>query len=485
VPKVILPVTGGDFEDLHKSGLFHSTILNNKLRTVNDAETLAKLLNQLPEHPPKEIPEFCRSGGLVFPYFDLEGKDTGFVRVKPHEPRLRKGKPAKYEQPLGEPNRAYFPASSRQALRDGAGPIFVTEGEKKALALAQLGLATIGLGGVWNWTNGGDELTDDLKAVSWEERPVYIVFDHDPKPDTVLQVGQAANRLAARLVLANVDSVYMVALPGGPDGAKQGVDDFLLDNGVRGNHGLALAAFRVLMDEAKRLVGRVRVLISTDEYRVNAEAEAVLAAQAKGLYQRGHQLFQVQEHDPRQHKDEYVRRPERTPLIRPLPPAILREELSRHVRFVERKRGEEGQTKGTNAHPPPWTVSAIASRGIWPSLPHLEGVYSHPVLLPDGTLLAQPGHDRNSGLLLHLPDGLGSYDRLRVSLSRLRFSVHPATLAVLLRPRDDNSHEAPHSSIVKLGSKILDTSRQSLLLYKAVNKSSRGTELVVAPAQLG
>jgi hypothetical protein len=36
----------------------------------------------------------------------------------------------------------------------------------------------------------------------------------------------------------------------------------------------------------------------------------------------------------------------------------------------------------------------------------MEGVVSHPVLLPDGTILTTPGYHADSGLLLWLPDGL-------------------------------------------------------------------------------
>src|SRR5205823_2867482 len=145
------------------SGLMDCTILANGLRSTASSVDMATILNRLPDHlpsqPPKQIPRFCLAGGLVFPYRNLAGEVNGFARVRPHWPRVRDGKPVKYEHPFGEPNRAYFPVGSLEKLRDGTSPVHVTEGEKKALALSQLDLAAVGLGGVWNWkVKGPDEL---------------------------------------------------------------------------------------------------------------------------------------------------------------------------------------------------------------------------------------------------------------------------------------------------------------------------------------
>ena len=80
---------------------------------------------------------------------------------------------------------AYFPVESLPKLCDGTSPIIMTEGEKKALALAQLGLAAIGIGGIWcGCKKQSDELIDDLEAIDWTNRVAHIVFDYDAKPET-------------------------------------------------------------------------------------------------------------------------------------------------------------------------------------------------------------------------------------------------------------------------------------------------------------
>src|SRR5262249_37323829 len=147
-----------------------------------------------------------------------------------------------------------------------------------------------------------------------------------------------------------------------------------------------------------------RVVLGTDEHRVTAEAEAILAAKARNLYQRGRQLVQVLQYapdpDPARERKRRIRRSGGAPVVRALPAPILRDELSRHVQFV--KRSDEGDIP---AHVPGYAVSTIAARGEWRNLRCLEGVVSHAVLLPDGSILATPGYGADSGLLLWMPKG--------------------------------------------------------------------------------
>ena len=120
----------------------------------------------------------------------------------------------------------------------------MTEGEKKALALAQLGLAAIGIGGIWcGCKKQSDELIDDLEAIDWTNRVAHIVFDYDAKPETRRHVNAARRRLASALRKAGAKEVYAVELPPGPNGTKQGVDDFIGAHGVK--------AFLELMEQAQ------------------------------------------------------------------------------------------------------------------------------------------------------------------------------------------------------------------------------------------
>ena len=221
MPKLtLLPVCPADLQSLRASGLTNYTILTNQLRTEEQA--------------------------LVFPYRDLDGIVNCFARRRPHFPRVSDGKPAKYEQPKGSPLKAYYPAASLGKLRDGKSPVYITEGEKKALALSQLDLAAVGIGGVWcGCKKRTTELIDDLAVLAWADRLVYVVFDFDKKADTRCQVNAARVRLASALRKAGAKEVYAVELPPGPDGAKQGVDDFLVACGAGGPD-----AFRKLVAQA-------------------------------------------------------------------------------------------------------------------------------------------------------------------------------------------------------------------------------------------
>ena len=51
------------------------------------------------------------------------------------------------------------------------------------------------------------------------------------------------------------------------------------------------------------------------------------------------------------------------------------------------------------AHPPDWSVQAVANRGTWRGIRPLEGVTEVPLLRADGTVLETPGYDRRSGIL--------------------------------------------------------------------------------------
>src|SRR5262249_36520768 len=125
--------------------------------------------------------------------------------------------------------------------------IHVTEGEKKTLALSQLGLVAIGLGGVYSWKKKDvEELIPDLAKVDWKGKAVYVTFDFDPKPETRQYLGTAARRLARQLRKAGAKEVYEVQLPPGKDGAKVGVDDFLVAQRANGPE-----AFRRLVEEAQ------------------------------------------------------------------------------------------------------------------------------------------------------------------------------------------------------------------------------------------
>jgi putative DNA primase/helicase len=206
-----LPLTPADLADLRSSGLTDKTILANRLRSSDTA--------------------------LEFIYRDLHGIENCYKRRKPHTPRVdaKRGRVIKYEAPKDEPPRPYFPAECVNEIREGDGPLLVVEGEKKGLATAQAGFTAIALSGVWNYKPTGHErLIDGLAAVPWVGRDVFILFDFDAKPETRRQIDAARRRLATLLLAAGAKGVFNVELPPGPDGAKQGADDFLVAEGPDG-----------------------------------------------------------------------------------------------------------------------------------------------------------------------------------------------------------------------------------------------------------
>jgi hypothetical protein len=172
---------------------------------------------------------------LVFPYYDLDGNYTGFHRDRLHAAKRKNGKARHYQQAPNSGLHAYFPASCRERLRDVRRRVIITEGEKKALAIAQLGYTVVGLGGVdcdcQRNDKGEYEIIADLKAMPWEGRTVFIVFDFDPKESTRRNVMRAARRLARCLKRAGAVQVRWVVLPAGLAGSKQGADDFLVREG--------------------------------------------------------------------------------------------------------------------------------------------------------------------------------------------------------------------------------------------------------------
>jgi hypothetical protein len=269
-PPSKLPVCDKDLENLRASGLSTETIRVNGLYTEHDMEKLAALLNR------KGVPDFCLGGALVFPYFDDDGKPNCYARVRPRFPRKdREGKPVKYESPVGQPARAYIPPSSRRLLRDGKCPIYLAEGEKKTLALSQLGWAAVGIGGTYSWkVKGTDELIPDLAAMMRQQQEVYIVFDFDSKPATRQQTAWAARRLARALRKAGAKEVYEIQLPPGPNGAKQGVDDFLVAHGPE--------EFRKLVEKAQPVpILNAYAAIIKAEGRTDVNNAARLAARCE------------------------------------------------------------------------------------------------------------------------------------------------------------------------------------------------------------
>jgi len=177
---------------------------------------------------------------LAFPNMGINGS-ANFTVLKPANPRiLGSGKPCKYEHPSKEVcarSAPYFatPAlDGPKAWADIDRPIYITEGQKKALALAQLGLLTVGLHGVWHFMEPVPEeseatqryLVTELVAILQPNRDVYICYDGG---DTTSHTGviHSEARLAKMLRAEGVN-VRLVRVPFMKGGPKVGIDDHLV-----------------------------------------------------------------------------------------------------------------------------------------------------------------------------------------------------------------------------------------------------------------
>jgi len=201
-------------------------------------------------------PSYAPSPALVLPYADLDGEPMGsppFSRIRYlADPPIRSKspfkapKPQRYAQPPGSPVRAYFPVTRRfawsQVAEDPDHPLLIVEGEKKALKATLEGYACIGLGGVYNFFQGG-EFLPELEEIQWRGRPVYIVFDSDAAHNPQIQAAEA--RLAQELSLKRQAVLHLVRLPDASDGSKQGVDDYLVAEGAQSLETLLSAAPRM------------------------------------------------------------------------------------------------------------------------------------------------------------------------------------------------------------------------------------------------
>lgn len=216
--------------------------------------------------------------GLHIRYFDFVGEPMSdwpncepFYRVRYLDEATgfdsqtldAKGKPKKklrYAQPARTAPAAYFPLGEPwpDIIEDPEQSLILTEGELKALKGCKEGFLTIGLGGVYSWKGQqfGLDLLPALKQIDWRRRNVYICFDSDYRENE--NVCHALSQLAEELYRYGA-YVHMVNLPGGDEGQKWGLDDFLTFGGPDAND-----RFAQLLNEAQPL-GFTRVLFSLNE----------------------------------------------------------------------------------------------------------------------------------------------------------------------------------------------------------------------------
>jgi hypothetical protein len=202
--------------DLQNSGLSDETIQQAAIYSVPPYDISKKLEGHFPKV----------ESLLAFPY---PGAD-GFERFKLFPPQGD----VKYYQKSGTPARLYIPPNVEAVLLDAPVPLYFTEGEKKVLKATQEGLFCLGMGGLWNWSDGTPKknLIPDFGRINFKGRTVNIIPDNDwEQPDRhgePKNLRQAVYELGFRLIDRGA-KVFVVELPQGPE---KGLDDYLCQHTV-------------------------------------------------------------------------------------------------------------------------------------------------------------------------------------------------------------------------------------------------------------
>ena len=179
--------------------------------------------------------------------------------------------------------------------------------------------------------------------------------------------------------------------------AKVGLDDFLVAFGPD-----ALRTLLATAESARKPTDdRPKVELVPWEYVSVGQAVETLAKGDRGLYQRGGELVRVvnMERPPLAVNQEPT-----VSKIEPVPPADLRTRLTRYANIVETHVRKDGSIEDQPAHPPDWLVKGVALLARWPGVRPLEAIVTAPTLLPDGSVVQQPGYHAASGLV-YTPDG--------------------------------------------------------------------------------
>src|SRR5687767_14556055 len=165
-------------DSLNASAITHEAIGARGYKTINDENELRILGFSAGQ---------CRVPGLLLPVWTTDGQIGTYV-YRPDNPRVVENrnktnpdgthpvKVIKYEIPKGEGVRLDCPPTCQPRLADPSIPLWTTEGQKKADALASVGLCAIALLGVWNFVgkneHGGITFLTDWQYIALNGRDV-------------------------------------------------------------------------------------------------------------------------------------------------------------------------------------------------------------------------------------------------------------------------------------------------------------------------
>src|SRR5215218_2634670 len=167
-----------------------------------------------------------RVPAIVIPRFSPSGERIP-PQIKPDNPlveeRNGKSRPRKYETPAGSGIRLSVPPRVLPMMRDVQRTLYITEGDKKADAVASVSACCIALQGVECW-----RVLEDWEEVKLYGREVVIAFDADVMVNPNVQ--KALQGLAAFLRERGALVKYLF-WPERYRGTKVGIDDYLAAGG--------------------------------------------------------------------------------------------------------------------------------------------------------------------------------------------------------------------------------------------------------------
>lgn len=349
------------------SGLHDGIIKDRKYETVTDPEYL-KELGFSPE-------QAARVPTLLIPLYGVDGgKEPIGYQSRPDEPRIKNGKPLKYETAAGWQMRLdVFPSDSLiKQLKDPGIALWITEGVKKGDCAWMRGLCCISLIGVWNWrgtnSQGGSTELADWDAIAIKGRTIYIAFDNDVMTKPAVQ--KALRRLAGMLRRRGAKKVIAVIpeIPGHE--GKMGLDDFLIHPQGSVFALMQCADPEMLSEKAIQVNGRNLADVGGDALAAIVEGNV-----PPTVYVRDGKLVRV------------VTNERDISAIQELSEGALRRVMSQTATFVK-----AGKSDTTEVFPPKDVVDEILSMESWPGIPPIIAVTKAPVLARSGHLSLMPGY---------------------------------------------------------------------------------------------
>ncbi len=432
-------------EKLRSSVLSDATIRSNGYESTRDTMRVQQILNR------KWV---ANDDYLLIPSLDQNGEPYSppHYYVRPDNPGVDKSGKSypKYMSPSKENEAAEthirFGINARRILGDVTIPIALTEGALKTDCIDQNVMACLGINGVSMWSAPAlkdpktgkrisrRELHRELKSVAWKCRKVYIIFDSDRL--TKLHVRREEMRLAKALK-AEGATVLIVQIPPSLSGSKNGADDFI--------HTCGVDAFMKLLEGAKTIdqilaEDENTIIISTREHIVNDKACKSLRRD-KRLYQRGGSLVRIIETKKEPASNTAIRRPMGSLRVKPLSSSLVRDRLTKFATFMQ-WAGSADNPELKPAHPPDWTVKAVTDRGEWPGVRQIDTIITHPILLPDGSLLTSSGFHKSMRLFASIPESLKIDVPESPSLGAVKSAVAVLLDVVSDFPFESDSHRS-------------------------------------------